>query len=120
MNSGTSAITTTAARMPPTNSQSPVVGGTPACYVRGLDHAPYDVQSFVRDGLIFELDRVDRFAAADVRLFYARPATAREKDHALKYLAETAKDLGGKQADARSAAAIAKQCTNPPPCRRRV
>jgi cytochrome c553 len=34
------------------------------------------------------------------RMFYARPATAREKDHALKYLTETAADLGGKRSDA--------------------
>ncbi len=32
-----------------------VVAGCPACYVRGLDHGPYDVQSFVRDGLVCEL-----------------------------------------------------------------
>ena len=29
-----------------------VVAGCPACYVRGLDHGPYDVQAFVRDGLV--------------------------------------------------------------------
>jgi hypothetical protein len=49
-----------------------VVGGTPACYVRGLDHAPYDVQSFVRDGLVYELEEPDRFEPSAVEAFYAR------------------------------------------------
>jgi len=49
-----------------------VVAGTPACYVRGLDHAPYDVQSFVRDGLIYELKQTDLFDPSDVTAFYAR------------------------------------------------
>lgn len=31
-----------------------LVAGTPACYVRGLDHGPHDVQDFVRDGLVYE------------------------------------------------------------------
>jgi hypothetical protein len=45
------------------------IAGTPSCYVRGFDHGPYDVQGFVRDGLIFEwvpekqpdLAAIDRF-----------------------------------------------------------
>jgi hypothetical protein len=49
-----------------------VVAGRPACYVRGLDHAPYDVQSFVRDGLVYELERPDRFDQSAVDAFYAR------------------------------------------------
>ena len=49
-----------------------VVAGKPACYVRGLDHAPYDVQSFVRDGLVYELDRAGRFDPSEVAQFYAR------------------------------------------------
>ena len=31
-----------------------LIAGRPACYVRGLDHAPYDLQDFVRDGLVYE------------------------------------------------------------------
>ena len=31
-----------------------VIAGRPGCYVRGFDHGPYDVQAFVRDGLIYE------------------------------------------------------------------
>ena len=49
-----------------------VVAGKPACYVRGLDHAPYDVQSFVRDGLVYELDGAGRFDPSAVMQFYAR------------------------------------------------
>jgi hypothetical protein len=49
-----------------------VVSGTPACYVRGLDHAPYDAQSFVREGLVYELERADAFDPAGVEDFYAR------------------------------------------------
>jgi hypothetical protein len=49
-----------------------VVAGTPACYVRGLDHAPYDVQSFVRDRLVYELEQSDRFDPSAVEAFYAR------------------------------------------------
>jgi hypothetical protein len=58
-----------------------VVAGTPSCYVRDLDHAPYDVQSFVRAGLIFELDPSRRFVPGDVLSFYARdewPAILRQ------------------------------------------
>src|SRR3954471_22662991 len=50
-----------------------IVAGKPACYVRGLDHAPYDVQSFVRDRLVYELEQPDRLDPADVWRFYARP-----------------------------------------------
>jgi hypothetical protein len=49
-----------------------VVAGKPACYVRGLDHAPYDVQSFVRDGLVYELEGAWRFDPSEVTQFYAR------------------------------------------------
>jgi hypothetical protein len=49
-----------------------VVAGKSACYVRGLDHAPYDVHSFVRDGLVYELDRARHFDPSEVARFYAR------------------------------------------------
>ena len=49
-----------------------VVAGKPACYVRGLDHAPYDVQSFVRDGLVYELKHAGGFDPSEVAQFYAR------------------------------------------------
>jgi hypothetical protein len=49
-----------------------VVAGTPACYVRGLDHAPYDVQSFIHDGLVYELDRARPFDPSEIWQFYAR------------------------------------------------
>jgi hypothetical protein len=50
-----------------------VVTGKPSCYVRGLDHAPYDVQSFVRDGLVYELECGGRFEPSEIMHFYARP-----------------------------------------------
>ena len=49
-----------------------VVAGRPACYVRGLDHGPYDVQSFVRDGLVCELEQPWSLDGAAIRRFYAR------------------------------------------------
>jgi len=49
-----------------------IVAGKPACYVRGLDHAPYDVQSFVRDGLVYELEYAHGFDPTAVAQFYAR------------------------------------------------
>ena len=49
-----------------------VIAGKPSCYLRGLDHAPYDVQSFVQDGLVYELERARRFDPSDVMHFYAR------------------------------------------------
>jgi hypothetical protein len=45
-----------------------VVSGCPAGYVRGFDHGPYDVQSFVRDGLICEstdFEAIARFYKRD-------------------------------------------------------
>jgi hypothetical protein len=65
-----------------------VVSGKPACYVRGLDHAPYDVQSFVRDGLVYELRQADRFDPCDVVNFYAR----REWPHILRRYANVDQD----------------------------
>jgi hypothetical protein len=50
-----------------------LVAGTPSCYLRGLDHAPYDVQSFVKSGLVYDLENPSRFDAADVSRFYGRP-----------------------------------------------
>jgi hypothetical protein len=49
-----------------------VVAGKPACYVRGLDHAPYDTQSFVHDRLVYEFDRAKPFDPLEVWQFYAR------------------------------------------------
>jgi hypothetical protein len=46
-----------------------------------------------------DMDDADRVDLA-YRTFYARSATPKEKEHALKYLAETAQDLGGKRPDA--------------------
>ena len=49
-----------------------LVAGTPACYVRGLDHGPYDVQDFVRDGLVYELPQLPPVDAGAVARFYSR------------------------------------------------
>jgi hypothetical protein len=49
-----------------------LVAGTPACYVRGLDHGPYDVQEFVRDGLVYELPRLALIDAGAIARFYSR------------------------------------------------
>jgi hypothetical protein len=49
-----------------------VVSGRPACYVRGFDHGSYDVQSFVRDRLVYELTDVRRIDYDAVAGFYAR------------------------------------------------
>jgi len=65
-----------------------VVAGKPSCYVRGLDHAPYDVQSFVRDGLVYELERADRLDPSDVMRFYARE----EWPHILRQYANVDQD----------------------------
>jgi hypothetical protein len=49
-----------------------VVAGTPACYMRGLDHAPDDVQSFVRNQLVCELDLTVPFTPDKIYEFYSR------------------------------------------------
>lgn len=49
-----------------------LVAGTPACYVRGLDHGPHDVQGFVRDGLVYELPQLPPIDAGAVARFYSR------------------------------------------------
>ena len=49
-----------------------VVAGTPACYVRGLDHGPHDVQDFVRDGLVYELPQLAPIDARAIARFYSR------------------------------------------------
>jgi hypothetical protein len=49
-----------------------VVAGKASCYLRGLDHAPHDVQSFVRAGLVYELSATCRLDPSDVMRFYAR------------------------------------------------
>jgi hypothetical protein len=50
-----------------------VVAGRPACYVRGFDHGPYDVQGFVRDGLIYEWLPRRPIEVAPIEAFYNRP-----------------------------------------------
>ena len=50
-----------------------LVAGKPSCYVQGLDHAPFDVQSFVRDGLVFNLPDLSLFDTAAIWRFYTRP-----------------------------------------------
>jgi hypothetical protein len=49
-----------------------LIAGTPACYVRGLDHGPHDVQDFVRDGLVYELPQLSPIDAAAIARFYSR------------------------------------------------
>jgi hypothetical protein len=49
-----------------------LVAGTPACYVRGLDHGPPDVQDFVRDGLVYELPQLAPIDARAIARFYSR------------------------------------------------
>jgi hypothetical protein len=49
-----------------------LVSGTPACYVRGLDHGPHDVQDFVRDGLVYELPHLPPIDIAALASFYSR------------------------------------------------
>jgi hypothetical protein len=51
-----------------------VVSGRPACYVRGFDHGPYDVQDFVHDGLVYEWMPQAPVDLADIDRFYGRPA----------------------------------------------
>jgi hypothetical protein len=48
-----------------------VVAGRPACYVRGFDHGPYDVQDFVRFGLVCELVPEHVIDLPAIRSFYA-------------------------------------------------
>jgi hypothetical protein len=50
-----------------------VVAGRPACYLRGIDHGPYDVQSFVRDGLVYEITDIHAIDYGAIAGFYARP-----------------------------------------------
>ena len=49
-----------------------LIAGTPACYVRGLDHGPHDVQDFVRDGLVYELPQLAPIDAGAIARFYSR------------------------------------------------
>jgi hypothetical protein len=50
-----------------------LLAGKPSCYARGLDHAPFDVQSFVRDGLVYDLVDWPRLDPIAVWRFYMRP-----------------------------------------------
>jgi hypothetical protein len=47
-----------------------VVAGRPACYVRGFDHGPYDVQDFVRFGLVCEAAPERYIDLPAIRSFY--------------------------------------------------
>jgi hypothetical protein len=49
-----------------------VVAGRPGCYVRGFDHGPYDVQTFVRDELIYEWMPQYPIDTAGIEAFYRR------------------------------------------------
>jgi len=49
-----------------------LVSGCPACYVRGFDHGPFDVQGFVRDGLVCELPEPPAVDYDAVGAFYRR------------------------------------------------
>jgi hypothetical protein len=50
-----------------------VVAGRPGCYVRGFDHGPFDVQDFVKDGLIYEWSLPSPLDLAAIDAFYRRP-----------------------------------------------
>jgi hypothetical protein len=50
-----------------------VIAGRPGCYVRGFDHGPHDVQSFVADGLIYEWTPQQSLDVAAVEAFYRQP-----------------------------------------------
>jgi hypothetical protein len=76
-----------------------VVAGRPACYIRGFDHGPYDVQSFVRDGLVYELTDVRAIDYDAITSFYARP----EWPRVLSRYAEIDRDQEAVAADVRAA-----------------
>jgi hypothetical protein len=58
-----------------------LVAGCPACYVRGLDHGPYDVQGFVRDGLVCELAQPSAIDYDAIAGFYRRDGWPRVLRH---------------------------------------
>jgi hypothetical protein len=76
-----------------------VVAGRPACYVRGFDHGPYDVQSFVRDGLVYELTDVRAIDYDAITSFYVRP----EWPRVLSRYADIDRDHEAVAADVRAA-----------------
>ena len=49
-----------------------MVAGRPACYVRGLDHGPYDVQDFVESGLVCEVSPEHPIDCSAIARFYAQ------------------------------------------------
>ena len=81
-----------------------LVAGRPACYVRGFDHGPYDVQSFVRDGLVCELNGFRPIDYDAVAGFYARP----EWPRILRQYADVGRD---EQAVAREVRAAVNRLT---------
>ena len=76
-----------------------VVAGRPACYVRGFDHGPYDVQSFVRDGVVYELTDHRTIDCDAITSFYTRP----EWRQALSRYADTDRQAEAVAADVRAA-----------------
>jgi hypothetical protein len=61
-----------------------------------VEHAKQSAAKILEVKGIDDAERVD----LAYRTFYAHPASSRDKERALKYLAETTKDLSGKPADA--------------------
>jgi hypothetical protein len=76
-----------------------VVAGRPACYIRRFDHGPYDVQSFVRDGLVYELMHFYAIDYEAVAAFYARPGWP----HVLSRYADVDREEQAAAADVRAA-----------------
>ncbi len=61
-----------------------------------VEHARRSAAKILDAKVLDDAERVD----LAYRTFYGRPASSRDRERALKYLADTAKDLGGKPADA--------------------
>ena len=74
-----------------------VIAGCPACYVPGFDHGPHDVQGFVRDGLVCELQHSWSIDDGAIRRFYERdgwPAVLRRYADVDRDDAEVARAVG--------------------------
>lgn len=76
-----------------------LIGGCPSCYVRGLDHGPYDVQGFVRDGLVYELTQAAPVDLEAVARFYARDGWP----HILRHYADVDRDQSDVDSQVRAA-----------------
>ena len=88
-----------------------VVAGRPACYVRHFDHGPYDVQSFVRDGLVYELMDFRAIDYEAVAAFYARPGWPR----VLSRYADVDRDEQAAAADVRAAVSALERSSSQMP-----